>query len=84
MGQLESSAMFKQSYGPSQSLYQSQWWVRLASFAPETRNTQGFHGDTKLLTLPAQQPKATKRGFRMNVRRPLLLSVLQTVMKVLS
>ncbi|MFN2494212.1 MAG: hypothetical protein ABR501_15155 [Pyrinomonadaceae bacterium] len=66
--------MFEPSYGPPPALYESQWWVRLAAFAPEARNGQGFQGKTSPMTLPAHQVKATKSGFPMNLRRPLLLS----------
>jgi len=73
--------MFEPSDGPPPALYQSQWWVRLASFVPEDRDAGGFNREPRLATAQ-ERGNATKQGFRMNVRRPLLLVALQTVMKV--
>lgn len=65
------SVMFQRS--SESPLYQSQWWVRLASFSPETDSNEKVKGtaDRKILIHPGSS--ITKRGLRSVLRWPLSL-----------
>lgn len=72
--------MFGQKSQPSPRLVQSQWWERLASFAAEQQNSQSSQSEgiePSAEAWPADNWKQInrKRGFRLNVRRPLFSSL---------
>ncbi len=69
--------MFGQKPQPAPILIQSPWWERLASFTAEMRDKQTpHHEEAELDSLPTAtwRERNRKRGFRLNVRRPLLFS----------
>lgn len=71
------SAMVQPSSIPPPGLYQSQWWVRLASFSTDTGSTQKLHREeSDAKTLAHRRNSATKRGFREKVQWPLSLGLI--------
>ena len=68
--------MFGRKPQPSPVLIQSEWWERLASITAETHNSeppQSEETETSDEASPADTPTRInrKRGFRLNMRRPL-------------
>ena len=66
------SVMFQRS--SESPLYQSQWWVRLASFSPETDSNERVPGGKIDRNILIHRGSSTmKRGLRSVLRWPLSL-----------
>ncbi|MBC8028756.1 MAG: hypothetical protein H7Z16_01480 [Pyrinomonadaceae bacterium] len=68
--------MLKQPTTPAARHSESEWWIRLASFASETQPGVARRNRVKrMISVLVGTPKK-KRGFRLNLWRPLFLLML--------
>lgn len=55
---------------------ESEWWIRLASFAEQTGAERSLRVEPKRTVASGSRHESGKRGFRINVWRPFLSSIL--------
>ena len=75
-----SSNTYQRDSEPRAELYQSQWWIRLASFSSETATTPKLQPDeAEHSTFTQLKLSTTKRGLRESPRWPLYVRLINKI-----